>query len=98
MKSRDMTKARNTSRYSTVPDTVEALADEYKANSKVAFKTHVANALDRQIRPIRERMAELLGTESGRRTMEDVLESGEEKARANAEVTMKRVRKVVGID
>ena len=98
MKSRDKSKALNLDQYSTLPNTVEELADEYKANSKVAFKTHVADALDRQIGPIRERMAELLGTEPGRKRMEDVLESGAEKARENAEVTMKRVREVVGID
>ena len=98
LRSRDRSKALNRDRYSTVPATAEELAVEYKACSKLAFKTHVADALDRRIAPIRERMAELLGTETGRKMMEDVLERGAERANANAAVTMRMVREAVGID
>ena len=98
MRSRDKTKALNLDKYNIVPDTVEDLAVEFKACSKLAFKAHVADALDRRIKPIRENMAELLGTEAGRRTVHDVLEKGAEKANVNAAITMRMVRKAVGLD
>ncbi|ROW14356.1 hypothetical protein VPNG_03853 [Cytospora leucostoma] len=60
-----------------------------------ALKERTADAVVSSMGDIRERYLELLGGDGGRR-LDDIEAQGAETARANAEITMKRVRKVVG--
>ncbi|KUI59305.1 Tryptophan--tRNA ligase, mitochondrial [Cytospora mali] len=61
-----------------------------------ALKERTAEAVVRSMGDIRERYLELLGRDGGR-WLDDVEAQGAEKARANAEVTMKLVKEAVGL-
>ncbi|ROV98855.1 hypothetical protein VSDG_03747 [Cytospora chrysosperma] len=61
-----------------------------------ALKERTAEAVVRSMGDIRERYLELLARDGGK-WLDDVEAQGAEKARASAEVTMKRVREAVGL-
>ncbi|ROW12338.1 hypothetical protein VMCG_00612 [Cytospora schulzeri] len=61
-----------------------------------ALKEKTAEAVVRSMGDIRERYLELLDRDGGR-WLDDIEAQGAEKARASAEVTMKRVRQAVGL-
>ncbi|KUI64930.1 Tryptophan--tRNA ligase, mitochondrial [Cytospora mali] len=79
---------------STPEETAEGFAGAQ--NPLKALKERTAEAVVRSMGDIRERYLELLGRDGGR-WLDDVEAKGAEKARANAEVTMKLVKEAVGL-
>ena len=79
------------------PSSVKDLALRFRESSKSALKTVVADAVNSRIAPTRERIGELLGTETGRRRMIEVLEHGAVKANESANETMRLVKEAKGL-
>lgn len=73
----------------------EAIARDISGLSKSAFKTMVADAVVRELEPVRERFAELM--QPGNAEVKEAYESGLDTARRKAKKTMTEVRSAVGM-
>ena len=72
----------------------EAIEREFDGRGYGEFKTAVGDAVADWLAPVRERYAELRGDDAA---LEAILESGAEKARAIASVTLADVRDAMGV-
>ena len=75
----------------------EEVAREYEGVGLKAFKEVVGEKLVRHLEPVRERYAELMGSERGVADLEEIAREGAEGARRNAREVMGRVKEAVGI-
>lgn len=73
----------------------EDLALEFQSTSLRALKENLASQITNHLRPIRDRYLSLMDDKTG--YLDDVSEQGSRAARANAEMTMKQVREVMGL-
>lgn len=73
----------------------DAIASEYRAASLRALKEHVASRIADHLHEIRERYLSIMNDKTG--YLDSIAWQGAEAARANANVSMKRVRKVMGL-
>lgn len=76
-------------------DEVEAFAKDYEGVSLRALKESVAEAVDRELAPIRDRFESIMG--SGSRDLDDAAAIGAAKASHTAKATMTLVREAVGL-
>jgi tryptophanyl-tRNA synthetase len=70
------------------------IALSYESTSPRALKKHLSKRICEVLSPIREKYYSLM--EDGR-SLDDIAEQGARDARANAEITMKKVREAVGL-
>lgn len=80
--------------------TFEEIAAEHENEGLRVFKEYVADKVAAHLEPIRERYFQLVGDDDdGKRDkyLDDVARMGAEKARANADKTMNKVREAVGL-
>ena len=77
--------------------TFEEVAAEFGGVGLKGFKEVVGEKVVGHLEPVRERYAELMGSERGVREMEEIAREGAEGARKNAREVMGRVKEAVGI-
>ena len=75
-------------------DSQEALAKDLEGVSLRALKEKVAESVDMQVRPIRERYAEII---HNRAAMDEAANEGAEKANKSAIPTLQRIKRAVGL-
>ncbi|SPB45647.1 unnamed protein product [Aspergillus niger] len=73
----------------------EELALEFQSTSLRAFKENLAHKISNHLQPVREKYFSLMEDKTG--YLEDISEKGARAARANAELTMTRVREAMGL-
>ncbi|KAI3010648.1 hypothetical protein CBS147346_1413 [Aspergillus niger] len=73
----------------------EELALEFQSTSLRAFKENLAHKISNHLQPVREKYFSLMEDKTG--YLEDISEKGARAARANAELTMTRVRETMGL-
>ncbi|PYI10905.1 tryptophanyl-tRNA synthetase [Aspergillus sclerotiicarbonarius CBS 121057] len=71
------------------------LALEFQSTSLRALKENLASYISNHLRPIRDKYISLMDDKTG--YLDDVSEQGARAARANAELTMRQVREVMGL-
>lgn len=75
-------------------DSQEALAKDLENMSKKALKTKVADSIDAQLRPIRERYMQIIDDYM---LLESVAAEGSDKASRNSRANIRRVKKCMGL-
>jgi tryptophanyl-tRNA synthetase len=75
-------------------DSQEALARDLEGVSLRALKEKVAESVDMQVRPIRERYAEII---HDRAAMDEAANEGAQKANKSAIITLQKVKRAVGL-
>ncbi|MFD1017855.1 tryptophan--tRNA ligase [Thalassobacillus hwangdonensis] len=73
--------------------TIEELENHYDGKGYGEFKQDVASAVIGVLKPIRERYEELIGSEE----LDDVLDSGAERANMQADKMLKKAKKAMGL-
>ncbi|KAH8431209.1 tryptophan--tRNA ligase MSW1 [Aspergillus melleus] len=73
----------------------EDLAEEYKSSSLQSLKGHLGSQISLHLEPIRERYLSLIADKTN--YLDVVAEEGARTASANADITMRRVRKALGL-
>ncbi|GLA58617.1 mitochondrial 37S ribosomal protein rsm10 [Aspergillus tubingensis] len=73
----------------------EELVLEFQSTSLRALKENLAHKISNHLQPVREKYFSLMEDKTG--YLEDISEKGARAARANAELTMTRVREAMGL-
>lgn len=73
----------------------EELAAEYESSSLQSLKGHLGNQISHHLQPIRDRYTSFIEDKTNR--LDAVADEGAQAARANADITMRRVREALGL-
>lgn len=82
----------------TTPDEIAASINSKNGKKAVILKDWVARVVNDELEFVRERYQDYMwGQDKGPKWLDDIAEKGAQKANANAQVTMKRVKEAVGL-